>query len=196
MLVVSTSTWAGLRLKQERFEITYERIRNTQEIRVKGSIIISKGENAVSLLKLFRESVEPGLDIHLVLDMFGGDIALVNKIYAALKGKCGDRGYRSCAITTEIEMFRTCASACIPLFMVGDVRRASERADFGFHEAALIEGIVPLPFMSEYVLRSKGVNAAWLARNGDMFTSLRVSWRTPVQLNGSGIVTVIVRHRD
>jgi hypothetical protein len=179
---------------QKRFSVAYTRSAQKQTLRMKGAIIISEGESQKNLLRVLDEHVEQGLDTHIVLDVFGGDIAVVNKVYDVLRGKCHDRGYASCEITTEVEMFRYCASACVPLFMVGDVRRAAERSNWGFHQAALVEGFVMIPFMSEYVLRQKGVNAAWLKQKKSMFSTLEITWLQPLEMQGSGIMTEIVRH--
>jgi hypothetical protein len=179
---------------QKRFELTYQRQGHQQTLKFKGSILMSSGEKAEILLKLLRERVEANLETKIVLDVFGGDLAVVNKIFAELKGKCHDRGYQSCKITTEVEMFRTCASACIPLFMVGDIRRAAERSEWGFHQAALPGGLVMIPLMSEYVLRQKGVSAGWLEKNKKMFRTLKVTWLSPLELGGSNIVTQLTPH--
>ena len=179
---------------QKRYSLSYTREADKQTLRVKGVIIISDGESQNALLNILKTRIESGLDLHIVLDMFGGDIAVVNKVYDVLKAKCHDRGYKSCDIKTEVEMFRHCASACIPLFMVGDKRVAAERTNWGFHQAALIEGFIMIPFMSEYVLRQKGVNAAWLKEKKSMFNTLKMTWLEPLEMQGSGIMTTIVRH--
>ncbi len=195
ILLLSASAFAGnFELKQSRFEVTYSRRAQKQLIKIKGALIIGKGETERSILNALRDRVESNLDTHIILDVFGGDIAVVNKIYDELKLKCHDRGYKACTITTEVEMFRHCASACIPLFMVGDKRIAAERTNWGFHQAALVEGVILIPFMSEYVLRQKGVNSKWLKNNKAMFNTLKITWLEPLQLNGSGIITHIIGH--
>lgn len=183
----------SFRLKQSRYELTVQRHAQTQTLKIKGTVIIASGEKLQTLLSAV-DRLEPGRDTKVVLDMFGGDLAVVNKVYQKIKAKCHDRGHSSCVITTEVEMFRYCASACIPLFMVGDVRRAAERSNWGFHQAALVEGFIMIPFMAEFELRRKGVNSQWLKHNKAMFNTLKISWRNPQELNGSGIVTHIVTH--
>jgi hypothetical protein len=172
--------------KQKRFELTYQQAK----LKIKGSMIIGPNEKSKDLLNVLK-TIPKGRDLLIELDMFGGDIALVNKIFDLLKGKCHDRGYQMCRITTRVEMFRTCASACIPLFMLGDHRMADRRADFGFHQAALIEGFLLIPFMSEHELLRRGVNPEWVIKNKEMFKTLRISWLRPHQMMGSNIVQEI-----
>lgn len=181
---------------QKRYSLNYTRTADKQTLRIKGAIIVADGESKNDLLSVLKTRIESNLDLHIALDMFGGDIAVVNKVYDILKTKCNDRGYKSCDITTEVEMFRHCASACIPLFMVGDKRVAAERTNWGFHQAALIEGFIMIPFMSEYVLREKGVNKTWLKKNKKMFSTLAMTWLQPLEMQGSGIITRIIRHPD
>jgi len=184
----------AFQFKKNRYELTYNRVGHTQELRFKGSLIVAGGEKKSELYRVLEERVLEGLDTRIVLDLFGGDLAVVNRVFDILRSKCHDRGTQQCTITTQVEMFRYCASACIPLFMVGDRRMAAERSNWGFHQAAILGGYVMLPFMSEYVLRSKGVNAQWLRNNHELFSTLRISWFAPKELNGSGIVTHIIAH--
>lgn len=196
LVIFSFGAFSGeYRFTQERFKLTF--IQNDsvhQTLKIQGSLIISKGEHEEELLKVLSAKLKSGLNTHIILDLFGGDIALVNKVYSIIQRTCHSNRYSSCEITTEIEMFRHCASACIPLFMVGDKRIAAERSKWGFHQAALIEGFLKIPFMAEYVLRSKGVNSAWLKRNKQIFKSLKMSWLKPYELNGSSIITHIISH--
>ncbi len=181
-------------LKQNRYQLSYSREGHHQTLRFKGSLIVSQGETEETLLSVLRDRIEPGLNTLVVLDVFGGDLAVVNKMFDLIKGKCHDRGHSSCQITTQVEMFRTCASACIPFFMVGDKRVAAERSEWGFHAAAMAGGYVKIPFMSSYVLKTKGVNSAWLEKNKTMFSSLQVTWLQPLQMNGSNIITQVIAH--
>ena len=191
LLFLTGLAQAGFGLKQERYTLTYTQ----QTLRIKGQILVSAGETAESLYKALRQ-IPTGQDLHLILDMYGGDIAVVNKAYDIIRGRCYERGYQRCQITTEVEMFRTCASACIPLFMVGDHRKASYRADFGFHQASVAGGFIMIPFMSEYVLMQKGVNPAWLKAHRQMFYSLKVTWLNPAAMKGSGIVQEITTYLE
>jgi hypothetical protein len=200
-LIVCTFFTAGafaqnFGVKQNRYQLSYIREGHHQTLRFKGTLIVSSGENEETLLSLLKNRIEPGLDTLIVLDVFGGDLALVNKMYDLLKGKCHDRGHSSCEITTQVEMFRTCASACIPLYMVGDKRVAAERSEWGFHAAAIVGGYVKIPFMSAYVLKTKGVNPVWLEKNKKMFSSLAVTWLSPLKMNGSNIITQVITHPE
>lgn len=186
-LTISGAYAQGFSLTQTRYKIIYTQSGNTQKMSIKGSLIVSPGESQNSLLNAIRDRLEFGMDLKLVLDVFGGDLAFVNKIYDALKAK-------NSRIITEVEMFRTCASACIPLFMVGDERVSAERSNWGFHQAATLGGYVMIPFMSEYVLRTKGVNTAWLKKHKKMFQTLKITWLEALELNGSGIITKIKLH--
>ena len=177
-------------LKQERFEIQY--IKNDyslQILRINGSLIVGHGESQKTLLNFIDNNLRSGVDIHIYLRMFGGDLALVNKVFKKIRNKCHTKRYSRCEITTEIEMFRHCASACIPLFMVGDKRIAGERTNWGFHQAATLGGYLKIPFMAEYVLRSKGVSQTWLKRNKKLFKGLKMTWLSPNDLSGSRIIT-------
>ncbi len=193
-IIAAQASAQNFTFTQKRYSLNYTREADKQTLRVKGVIIISDGESQSALLNILKTRIETGLDLQIVLDMFGGDIAVVNKVYDVLKAKCNDRGLKSCDIKTEVEMFRHCASACIPLFMVGDERVAAERTNWGFHQAALIEGFIMIPFMSEYVLKQKGVNAAWLKKKKSMFARLKMTWLEPLEMQGSGIMTTIVLH--
>jgi hypothetical protein len=193
--LLALPVWAqAFQYKKNRYTLDYKRQGHTQELRFKGSLIVASGEKKSELYSVLENRVLEGLDTRIVLDVFGGDLAVVNRMYDILRSKCHDRGSQQCTITTQVEMFRYCASACIPLFMVGDKRIAAERSSWGFHQAAILGGYVMLPFMSEYVLREKGVNARWLKDNKELFSTLRVTWFEPRELNGSGIVTHIIQH--
>lgn len=182
-------------LKQKRYELDYKRHGHSQTLRIKGNIIIGKGETARSLYQAI-DRIPRGLDTLIVMDLFGGDIAVVNKAFKRLKSICEDRGYRVCKITTQIEMFRHCASACVPLFMVGHYRKVSHFAKFGFHQAAIAGGWIKIPFMSERELRLKGVNEKWIKKNKHLFSTLKVTWLKPIDLNGSGIIHQIYTTSD
>lgn len=185
-----------LTFKQARYAVTLSHSPHAQDLGIKGTILSSKGEYDQSLLHFLGTWVRAGLDIKLNLDVFGGDLALVNKVYDVLKGKCDGKSSRPCQIETEVDMFRYCASACIPLFMVGDIRRAAERSNWGFHQAATLGGYLMIPFMAEYVLRGKGVHPQWLEDNKKIFRSLKMTWMRPHDLHGSNILTHIEAHPD
>lgn len=181
-------------LKQSRFELSYRDLRTHQELRFSGNLQLGKGERAETLLRALREKVSEGKDLRVVLALFGGELSFVNRIYTVLKNKCSDRGYRTCQITTVVEMFRHCASACVPLFMVGDRRLAAERSNWGFHQAATAGGYLMIPLMSETVLWQKGVSRDWLLHHHEMFRTLRITWLTPERMHGSNIITGIIPH--
>ena len=183
------------RLKQDRYELTYSLADSSHQVlKIKGSLLVSSGENEQTLLSFLNKKLKPRINTHVILHMFGGDLALVNKAYKIIKSKCHSERYSFCNIKTEVEMFRHCASACIPLFMVGDTRIAAERTNWGFHQAATLGGYLKIPFMAEYVLKSKGVNPNWIKKNKKMFSTLKMTWIQTEGLRGSNILTHIIAH--
>lgn len=190
-LSVKAKTWT---YQQSRYEAKVSHSQNSQTMRIKGSLLSSKEENSEAFLRFLQKRFSPGKNTKLILDVFGGDLAFVNKIYDVVRGICDGKKSRSCLIETEVEMFRTCASACIPLFMVGDIRKAAERSNWGFHQAATLGGYLIIPFMAEYVLRDKGVHPQWLEDHKSMFRTLKMTWLTPHDLHGSDILTHIISH--
>lgn len=173
--------------KASRFSIHI----SNQHMKIKGSLLLTKNEKKEAFLGFLQKNLKQGEDLLITLDLFGGDLALVNKFYDKIRTKCSPR---NCLITTEVEMFRTCASACIPLFMVGERRFAAERTNWGFHQAYVLGGFVMLPFMAEYVLKSKGVDPQWLRDHKYMFRTVRLTWLKPSDLYGSHIITDLIPH--
>jgi hypothetical protein len=111
-----------------------------------------------------------------------------NRFFRALKESC-DSATSNCRITTFVPSGNRCASACVPLFMVGDVRRAGRKARFGFHSASLVHVAAPIPGIAQRDLVNKGVDADWVAANQRYFESLEMSWLSPRDLAGANIVT-------
>ncbi len=185
LLTLSLNTFAQepYRFSGTRYSITHQDKGSFQEISLRG-VILSGFVEDLDGLKAVQKKLIPDLPIRLVLHSGGGFQMRFNQLARSLRKACPKE---RCEITTVVESM--CASACIPLFMVGDVREASRYASFGFHQAAVVPGAVMIPRMAQRDLRRAGVDETWLQENDSMFQSLDITWRRPRQLHGSNIVT-------
>ncbi len=171
------------------YQIGYQLRQGYQEVTLGGSVLSGVVENLEGV-KEVRKLLRPGVDIRLVLNSGGGYIVQFNRLFRALKRNC-DSATTNCRITAIVPSYNHCASACVPLFMVGDVRRAGRYARFGLHSASVVPGAVRIPRMAQQDLITKGVDADWLQANKRFFDSLELTWLAPHQLGGSNIVTEI-----
>ncbi len=171
------------------YQIRYQLLQGYQEITLGGSILSGAVENLEGI-KQVRKLLRPNVDIRLVLNSGGGYMVQFNRFFRALKRNC-DSATSNCRITSVVPSYNHCASACVPFFMVGDVRRAGRFARFGLHSASVVPGAGRIPRMAQQDLISKGVDADWVNTNKRFFDSLEMSWLAPHQLTGSNIVTEI-----
>ncbi len=170
----------------QRYVISYQLYERYQEVNLGGEVLSGLVENLEGL-KQVKKLLRPNVDIKLVLNSGGGYNVQFNRFFRALKRSC-DSGTSNCRITSIVYSHNKCASACVPLFMVGDVRRAGRDARFGLHSAAVVPGAVRIPWMAQNELIRKGVDADWVSRHQSFFDSLRMTWLAPHQLRGSNIV--------
>lgn len=193
-LVASLSASAAdYQFSSKYHTISYSETRDQQVIFLRGNILSGIVDD-LSGLKAVRKLIKPGKDIVLNLNSGGGFQVKFNQLSKSIKEACYPNGPESkrCEVTTRVTSI--CASACIPLFMVGDVREAGRYASFGFHQAAAIPGALKIPGMAQRDLRKNGVNEAWLEANSFMFDSLDMTWLRPENMQGSDIVTDYLAH--
>ena len=188
LLLGSVSAFADYNFSGKNYSLTYKETQNEQIISLRGQILSGIVEDLTGLNDV-KKMIKPGKDILLKLNSGGGFQVKFNQLSKAIKKACYPNGEESkqCEITTEVTTM--CASACIPLFMVGDIRQAGRYANFGFHQAAVIPGALRIPGMAQRDLRKNGVNDEWLKANAHLFATLQITWLRPGELNGSDIVT-------
>jgi ATP-dependent protease ClpP protease subunit len=184
----TTQAFANYQFRGVNYTLSYTETTDEQIISLRGQILSGIVEDLTGLNEV-RKMIKPGKDILLKLNSGGGFQVKFNQLSKAIKKACYPRGEESkqCEITTEVTSM--CASACIPLFMVGDTRQAGRYANFGFHQAAVVPGALRIPGMAQRDLRKNGVNDEWLKANDHLFASLQITWLRPGELNGSDIVT-------
>ena len=169
--------------------ITYNLKKDLQEIQLHGALlsgIVEDLEGLKNIKKLLRNNV----DIRLILNSSGGYQKLYTQLATSLKNACNSRE-TGCEITTFVSSKSRCSSACIPLFMAGDVRMASQSSIFGFHQAAIIPGALKIKGKAEKDLLESGVDSVWLRMNSHLFQTLEMTYLNPTVMNGSNIVTKI-----
>lgn len=188
LLLGSSSAFANYQFSGKNYSLSYRETSDEQIITLSGQILSGIVEDLTGLNQV-RKMIKPGKNILLKLNSGGGFQVKFNQLSKAIKKACYPNGEESkqCQITTEVTSM--CASACIPLFMVGDIRQAGRYANFGFHQAAVVPGALRLPGMAQRDLRKNGVNDEWLKANAQLFAGLDITWLRPEELNGSDIVT-------
>ena len=180
----------GYSFSGKRYYISYQLKENIQEIRLEGTIFSGLVED-LSGLKKVQKLLRKGIDIKLILHSQGGFQKLYNEFSEAIKKSCDSR-WSSCRVTTYVSSASTCESACIPLFMVGDSRKAGRSATFGFHQATVVPGTFKIMGKAENDLFEAGVDKYWLDEHQRMFDSIDLTVLRPDELEGSNIVTKIV----
>lgn len=188
LLLGSSSAFANYQFSGKNYSLSYRETSDEQIITLRGQILSGIVEDLTGLNQV-RKMIKPGKNILLKLNSGGGFQVKFNQLSKAIKKACYPNGEetKQCQITTEVTSM--CASACIPLFMVGDIRQAGRYANFGFHQAAVVPGALKLPGLAQRDLRKNGVNDEWLKANAQLFAGLDITWLRPEELNGSDIVT-------
>lgn len=190
LTLVSFSSFAqSYSFSGKRYYISYENRGDVQEIRLEGTVFSSVVED-LSGFKKVQKLLKKGVNVKLSLHSRGGFQMLYNELGDAIKRACNYSN--DCRITTYVSSASTCESACIPLFMIGDSRRAGESATFGFHQATVVPGTFKIYGKAETDLYEAGVDKAWLDDRKHMFDSVNLTVLSPEDLEGSNIVTKIV----
>lgn len=174
----------------KNYFISYEMKDDVQEIRLEGHVFSGLVEDLTGFKKV-QKLLRKNVDVKLVLHSHGGFQKLYNDLSDSIKKACHS-GQSGCRITTYVSSSSTCESACIPLFMVGDSRRAGESATFGFHQATVVPGTFKIYGKAQKDLYLAGVDKGWLDENKSMFDSTVLTLLNPYKLEGSNIVTKIV----
>lgn len=190
MLLVTTQSFAqSYSFMGKRYYISYENRGEVQEIRLEGTVFSSLVEDLTGFKKV-QKLIRKGINIKLSLHSHGGFQVLYNDLSNAMKSACNYSN--DCLITTYVSSASTCESACIPLFMAGDSRRAGRDATFGFHQATVIPGSFKIYGKAETDLYEAGVDKMWLDDHQRMFDSVQLTVLRPQDMEGSNIVTNIV----
>lgn len=184
LVVQAEDVDGGYFFKGKSYSISYTLKNNVQEVRLEGELYSGVVENLDGLMKV-QELLQPGVDIKLILNSGGGYQKLFNELSSFLKSAC----YGGCKITTINSSM--CASACVPLFMAGDVRKANKYSMFGFHQSAVVPGFFKINGKMERDLLNSGVDSFWLEKNKHLFKTLEMTWLMAYQLEESNIVTRI-----
>lgn len=175
--------------KGKKYNISYELKNNTQIIELKGNIYSDLVEDLTGYKRVFN-MIKNDMDVVVILNSGGGFLLKFDKLKSRIKYACNSK-ISNCQVTTIVKDFSICASACIPFFMMGDVRKAAAYSSFGFHQAAIAPGMGKIPGLAQRHLRRSGVNRQWLEEHKFMFDSLNMTWIKPRELGGSNIVTKI-----
>ena len=174
----------------KRYYVSYQLKGDTQEIRLEGTVYSGLVED-LSGFKKVQKLLRKGVNIKLLLHSRGGYQALYNDLSDAIRNACNSSHF-DCTITTYVSSASTCESACIPLFMVGDSRKASRSATFGFHQATVVPGTFKIYGKAQNDLYEAGVDKMWLDERSQMFDTTNLTVLNPDDLEGSNIVTKIV----
>jgi hypothetical protein len=170
----------------DNYTISYEENDDKQTISLNGNLLSSLVDDHTGI-NYVRKNLTAGKDVIINLDSGGGFFMVFDKLRKSILKACDPQS--NCKITTVVA--RSCESACIPFFMLGEDRIAHKNAVFGFHQAALIPGKFKLGGMAQMDLKRKGVDATWLKENSYLFDSLTITKLKPEELEGSNIVTEI-----
>jgi hypothetical protein len=192
-LLVGFNAFAGdssYSFSGKRYSISYELKDDVQEIRLDGTVFSSVVEDLTGFKKV-QKLLRKGVDVKLILYSHGGLQSLYNDLSESIRNACNSR-YSSCRVTTYVSSASTCESACIPLFMVGDLRKAGRQATFGFHQATVIPGSFKIYGKAQNDLYDAGVDKYWLDSHKNMFDSVQLTVMYPDDMDGSNIVTKIV----
>lgn len=190
LLSINAFAQSSYSFSGKRYTISYEMKENIQEIRLDGTVFSSVVEDLTGFKKV-QKLLRKGVDIKLILYSHGGLQSLYNDLSQSIRNACDSR-YSSCRVTTYVSSASTCESACIPLFMVGDSRKAGRSATFGFHQATVIPGSFKIYGKAQNDLYEAGVDKYWLDKNSRMFDTVQLTVLNPEELDGSNIVTKIV----
>lgn len=174
----------------KQYNISNELKADVQEIRLNGIVLSGVVEDLEGFKKV-QKLLRRNIDIKFILNSGGGYQTLFDQFGKSLKKACDSRS-SGCYITTYVSSASECSSACIPLFMYGDTRKAGRDALFGFHQAALIPGSFKVSGKAENDLEDMGVDRMWLQAHKKMFETLNLTRLNPEQLEGSNIVTIVV----
>lgn len=129
----------------------------------------------------------------------GGFAETVSTFADGLKSTCNSSLDTSCMIETYVLPSAECDSACLALFMIGDIRNASQSALFGFHNAAYDMRVIKIPAARKHInqyYHKYGFSEEWLEKNKALFQSLKVTYWTSEQLKESGISLGIAEKDD
>jgi hypothetical protein len=141
------------------------------------------------LVQAALSTLEQNKSIAVLTEFGGGTTGPIQGMMRILREKC-PRG--RCEIQTVVLSNAKCASNCITMFMMGDVRVAAETSQFGFHAAT--NGGQLAPGTVEKVYNGMGVSGVWLLRNRALFKSTALTYLKPQHLGDSNIVTKMLGH--
>ena len=143
------------------------------------------------------EHKEGTREVILVLsDLHGGVLKRAQKFAQEVKKKCQ---FPNCKITTVVPPGKKCSSACLVIFMIGDIRVAYKDSLFGFHTAAMSIDFLRISFKIpgaiEKYYGKAGISKQWINDNKDLFKTRKLTYLTPDLMTGSNIVTFIPEKR-
>ena len=169
--------------KNSSYELVYERTDKVQKVFLKGRLTnyfdVGEGFNA-----LFSKLLLKTTPIEIYLHWAGGDELAHDWVHQQFK--------KYPQITTIVEKDKSCASACIALFMVGKKRIVHPTSRFGFHCSSIPTPFGPMKVFGGYDYELKyGVDRKWLQKNAEVFESVKIKYFTPNLLIGSKVFTEI-----
>lgn len=165
-----------------QFSVTIRQSPGYQTLRLSGNLGLGDYSKAAPIF----DQLDPTKKI-LVMELnFGGGVAAPIEAFAKrLKKYCDDN---ACTLVTVVRSSSVCASYCMPIYMTGDVRATVEGAKFGLHTMTMWGMISDSrTVMSTYA--KYGVSRSWLDQHKEYFVSRDVTWLTPPQMGGAGVVT-------
>lgn len=191
-MVVSLSyaqeeTEKDYRFAGKHYSISYKLEENLQTIRLHGEILSTIVEDLSGyrhVIHLIRQDIP----IKFVIYSGGGFLKNFEKLTKTMKRNCNSEE-SNCRITSVVPHYAYCASACLNAFMIGDDRISGKFSRFGFHQGAVLPGMIKLKGMAQRTLIKSGVNGNWLEANKELFDSLEISFLYPRQMEGSGMIT-------
>ena len=159
-----------------------------QSVRISG--VVNIGDEAKISEAL--SGLIPGKNIRIWVGNFGGGwMPTVNGMRAKLEQTC--RVEKGCRIHSYVQEGRECTSACIVLFMTGQVRTSGLTSVFGFHSAYVkLPFKVKIPGYGKNAYAGAGVSTQWLATNSGIMSGDDVTYIHGEDLKDSNIVTRVI----
>ncbi len=191
--VATSSPEEPMVIKGKKPEFTITQYPGHQKITLEGSILTS-WEDRLAVLRLLDEVV-PGKNITFALRSRGGFVPNFTKLINGLNSLCTDKS--GCVITTLIPWQGLCGSACIDLFLMGDIRVMEPLSGLGFHRMFILSPSVYRSTVKTEIrrLQKRGVSEEWLEINKHIFADScqeDLCWITPAEaLNGNFATEII-----
>lgn len=155
-----------------------------------GNVAREKGYETLENFLKSLDQIPSTANLTLNLNSGGGYMNWYSKMSHALRNRCAYP--LSCMNKTHLRSGAKCASACVQLFMAGDIRTAEPDTKFGFHARSYVKkGEKQLVDGMQGSLISWGIRSDWVKalEERGVFKTFESTDLSPDQLEGAGILT-------